>query len=60
VSARDVRANKERALAAGARAFLQKPWNDDELLAIIARLLGQPAGSASQPDGSAVTEGIDL
>lgn len=60
VSARDVRGNKERALAAGARAFLQKPWNDDELLAIIARLLGQPAGSAAPPEGSAVTEGIDL
>ena len=49
VSARDVRGNKERALAAGARAFLQKPWNDDELLAIIGHLLGQPDLSVSQP-----------
>src|ERR1700674_3357595 len=32
VSARDVRANKERALKAGAKAFVQKPWNNQELL----------------------------
>jgi DNA-binding response OmpR family regulator len=49
VSARDVRANKERALKAGARAYLQKPWNDDELLAIIAQLVGQPEPSISRP-----------
>ena len=42
VSARDVVANKGRALKAGAKAFLQKPWNDTELLAIIGELLGQP------------------
>jgi DNA-binding response OmpR family regulator len=42
VSARDVKANKERALKAGAKAFVQKPWNDDELLALIRQLLGQP------------------
>lgn len=41
VSARDVRANKERALKAGARAFVEKPWDDDELLEIIRQLLGQ-------------------
>jgi DNA-binding response OmpR family regulator len=41
VSARDLRGNKERALKAGARAFVHKPWNDDELLGIIGRLLGQ-------------------
>ena len=28
-------ANKDRALAAGAKAFLQKPWKDEELLATI-------------------------
>ena len=60
VSARDVRGNKERALEAGASAFLQKPWNDDELLATIGRLLGQPAVSAAQPESSAVPEVIDL
>jgi DNA-binding response OmpR family regulator len=41
VSGRDVHANKDRALKAGATAFLQKPWNDDELLAIIGEQLGQ-------------------
>ena len=39
VSGRDPRGNRERALKAGARAYLQKPWNDDELLAVIRRLL---------------------
>src|ERR1700694_5739863 len=42
VSGRDLHGNKERALKAGAKAFLQKPWNDDELLALIGRQLGQP------------------
>ena len=40
VSARDLRGNKERALKAGARAFIQKPWNDSELLALISQLTG--------------------
>ena len=42
VSARDLHGNKERALKAGARAYVQKPWNDNELLATIGQLLGQP------------------
>lgn len=42
VSARDLQGNKERALKAGAKAFVQKPWNDDELLALMSDLLGQP------------------
>ena len=42
VSARDLHNNKERALKAGAKAFVQKPWNDNELLALIRQLLGQP------------------
>jgi DNA-binding response OmpR family regulator len=41
VSGRDLRGNKERALKAGAKAFLQKPWDDDELLALTGRLLGR-------------------
>jgi DNA-binding response OmpR family regulator len=49
VSARDVQGNKGRALKAGAKAFLQKPWNDDELLAIISQHLGQPELPISQP-----------
>ncbi len=45
VSARDVRANKERSIDLGAKAFLQKPANDAELLAMIRRVLGEPAQS---------------
>ena len=49
VSARDLHGNKERALAAGAKAYLQKPWDDDELLAIIGQLLGEPDLSVAPP-----------
>ena len=50
VSGRDAYANKERALKAGAKAFVQKPWNDNELLAIIAELLGyaEPATKSGE------------
>jgi DNA-binding response OmpR family regulator len=47
VSGRDIHGNKERALKAGAKAFVQKPWNDNELLSLIRQLLGQPAPSVS-------------
>jgi DNA-binding response OmpR family regulator len=47
VSARDAHANKERALKAGARAYLQKPWNDEELLAHISDALGQPEAAVT-------------
>jgi DNA-binding response OmpR family regulator len=43
VSARDVRANQERAIKAGARAFLQKPVDNAELLAVIRQALGEPS-----------------
>ena len=45
VSARDHHGNKDRALKAGAAAYIQKPWNDDELLLIIRQLLDPPAAS---------------
>ena len=51
VSGRDVYGilgNKERALKAGAKAFVQKPWDDAELLATISELLGQPEASIPQ------------
>lgn len=48
VSARDIHGNKDRALKAGAKAFVQKPWNDNELLTLISGLLGQPALSVPQ------------
>ena len=49
VSARDLHANRERALKAGAKAYMQKPWNDSELLLIIRTFLGQPDASAATP-----------
>jgi DNA-binding response OmpR family regulator len=41
VSARDRHANEERALKAGARAFLQKPVDNAELLGVIRKVLGE-------------------
>ena len=35
VSARDLHGNKERALTGGAQAYVQKPFDDDELMALI-------------------------
>jgi DNA-binding response OmpR family regulator len=43
VSGRDTGVNQERALKAGAKAFLQKPVNNAELLAVIRKTLGEPA-----------------
>ncbi len=43
VSGRELRANQKRAVQAGARAFLQKPVNNAELLAVIRRALEEPA-----------------
>lgn len=42
VSGREDRGNRLRALKAGARAYIQKPWDDNELLALIKQLLGPP------------------
>jgi DNA-binding response OmpR family regulator len=41
VSARDPAANRERALKAGAKAFLQKPVDNAKLLAVIRKVLGE-------------------
>lgn len=46
VSARDAGKSKERALKAGARAYLQKPWDDADLVAAIGEALGQALPSA--------------
>jgi len=43
VSARDERANKQRAIKAGAKAFLQKPVDNAEFLAVVRQALGEPA-----------------
>jgi DNA-binding response OmpR family regulator len=48
VTGRDPYANRERALRAGAKAFLQKPVDNNELLAIIQRCLGETNGSKQQ------------
>jgi DNA-binding response OmpR family regulator len=42
-SARDRNTNMDRALKAGAKAFLQKPVANAELLAVIRKVLGEPA-----------------
>lgn len=44
VTGRDPWANRDKALRAGAKAFLQKPVNNDELLAVIQRCLGDASG----------------
>lgn len=47
VSARDRNANRDRALKAGARAFLQKPVDNARLLSVIRQALGENEGSSS-------------
>src|SRR6202050_5579914 len=42
VSARDRNAHMDRALKAGAKAYLQKPVANAELLAVIRKVLGEP------------------
>src|ERR1700737_3246278 len=42
VSARDRNANMDRALKAGAKAFLQKPVDNAQLLTVIRQVLGEP------------------
>jgi DNA-binding response OmpR family regulator len=49
VSARDPHANRERALKAGAKAFLQKPVDDAELLSVIRKTLGEPESPPGAP-----------
>jgi DNA-binding response OmpR family regulator len=49
VSARPVHMNKERAMKAGVKAFVQKPWNDDELLGMITQLVGQSPNAQMRP-----------
>jgi DNA-binding response OmpR family regulator len=43
LSGRDRNANMDRALKAGAKAFLQKPVDNAELLAVIRQALGEPS-----------------
>jgi CheY-like chemotaxis protein len=48
VSGRDPYVDRGRALKGGAVSFVQKPWDDDNLLAIIANF-GSPEPSITQP-----------
>jgi DNA-binding response OmpR family regulator len=43
VSGRDVQSNRDRAIKAGAKVYLQKPVDTSELLATIRHALGEPA-----------------
>jgi CheY-like chemotaxis protein len=45
VSGLDPNANRRRAIGGGAMAFVQKPWDQEKLLAMIGELLG----SAERP-----------
>ena len=47
VSARNTPGNQNRAHAAGAKAYLQKPVNDAELLAVIRQALAEAVGMHS-------------
>jgi DNA-binding response OmpR family regulator len=49
VSARDARANRERAIKAGAAAYLQKPVDNAEFLAVVRNALGEFAPVPSLP-----------
>jgi CheY-like chemotaxis protein len=48
VSGLDPNSNRGRAIHAGAMAFVEKPWDQDKLLAIIGQLLGAPEIPISQ------------
>ena len=50
VTARHPYPNRERALLAGAKAFLQKPVNNNELLAVIRQCLGETNGAEQKHD----------
>ncbi len=58
LTARDPEINKERALKAGAVAFLQKPADNDELLGTIQKTLEEPPEpiKEEQPSGIVKTE----
>lgn len=58
VSGRDLDRNRERALDAGAVAYLQKPWNDDELLELIAHYSADLSPSEVPPTTGAMEIGL--
>src|ERR1700730_1860436 len=50
VSGLDPNAYRRRAIRGGAMAFVQKPWDQDKLLAIVGQLLRSPELFISQPN----------
>jgi DNA-binding response OmpR family regulator len=54
VSGRNAQDNRARAMKAGAKAFLEKPVDTGELIAVIRQTLGEP----SEPEKHVVTSGI--
>lgn len=46
VSGLDANANRRRAIRGGAMAFVEKPWDQEKLLAIIGQLLGSPESNS--------------
>ena len=56
LTGRDVFANREKAFNAGARAFLQKPVDNNVLLAAIRQALGEKAGMHHEKEPSAKGE----
>jgi DNA-binding response OmpR family regulator len=43
ISGRAGRVNQDRAIRAGVKAFLQKPVDNDELMAVVRQTLGEPS-----------------
>jgi DNA-binding response OmpR family regulator len=58
LTARDPHVNRERALKAGAVAFLQKPVDNDELLSTLRKALEEPLESPAEKEPS-VREGTE-
>lgn len=49
LTGRDASADKQRSLKAGAKAFLQKPMDNEELLATIQKVLEESYGAKEKP-----------
>jgi DNA-binding response OmpR family regulator len=54
LTARDISGNRERALKAGAQAFLQKPVDNDVLLETIRKVLGNSNGQIEEKQSAAI------
>lgn len=52
LTGRDASADKQRSLKAGAKAFLQKPMDNEELLATIQKVLGEAYGAKEKPSSA--------